>query len=350
MSITQIALRLGVHKSTISRELKRNAQVDDVESQIFWLGVYNLWSRQEVLDYLDKLKKNGNPTLQPEKCWTATMAQSIRNRRLYLANQLRRRKNPETAKWVIEKLKEHWSPEQIAGRSKIDGPEPVSHEFVYQMIISDRKRKGTLFRGLKRFRKRKQRIAMRTYGSTIPNRTSIESRPIEATQRSELGHIEGDLIVGYCNDGYILTSVDRKSRFTVLRKIPNKKKITVRLQQEVAFRKFRSVSSCTVDNGTEFTDHQTLTKNTGVPVFFCHPYCSTERGTVENTNGLIRYFLPKKSRFASLTQTHLNRIEYLMNNRPRKCLGYLTPKEVQFNQNICLPKHHSPPHTVAFDS
>ncbi len=198
MSISRIAVRLGVHKSTISRELRRNAQVSDTESQIFWIGVYNLWSRTEVLQYLEKLKAQGHPGLEPKRFWNASIAQDKRNRRLYLANQLRRRKSSETAKWVIQKLKEHWSPDQIAGRSKIAGPQPVSHEYVYQLIIQDKKNGGTLYRLLKRFRKRKQRFAKRTYGPVIPNRVSIENRPAIASTRSRLGDLEGSgLLLGW---------------------------------------------------------------------------------------------------------------------------------------------------------
>ena len=148
---------------------------------------------------------------------------------------------------------------------------------------------------------------------------------------ARLGDVEADLIVGYCSDGYVLITVDRKSKMTILRKL-------------------KTVHTCTEDNGSEFADHQTLTKNTGVPVYFTHPYSSCERGTVENTNGLVRYFLPKKTKFAKLTQTELNKIQDLLNHRPRKCLSYLTPKEVHFNQASRLNSPLSSSQSVAFDS
>ncbi|MEK6580627.1 MAG: hypothetical protein AABZ55_15495 [Bdellovibrionota bacterium] len=146
----------------------------------------NLWSKEEVLKYLENLKQIGQNPLQEKRYWTACDAQKIRDTRLYLANQIRRRKDPATAKWVIEKLKEHWSPEQIAGRSNIDGPQKISHEFVYQLIIANRKRGGTLYRLLKRFGKRKQRLARRVYGAPIPNHAGIEERPPEPNNRVRL--------------------------------------------------------------------------------------------------------------------------------------------------------------------
>jgi len=335
VSVTQIAQRLGVHKSTISRELKRNAQVVTRETQLFYQELRLLgFPKKEMEKQLDELKR----TAKDYRNWVATEAQRTRDYRLHCANQVRRRKSQTTRKWVIQKLKMHWSPAQIAGRSKVDGPEPISHEYVYQLIIADRKSGGNLYRLLKRFRKRKQRIAQRVYGPIIPNRTSIESRPTEANCRERLGDLEADLVQGYCSDGYVLSVIDRKSRILKLRKIRRKQKGIVRKELEYAIRKMGVVHTLTSDNGSEFCDHQQLTKNTGVPVYFTHPYSSCERGSIENANGLIRYFLPKKTPFKKITQTHLNKIETLLNNRPRKCLGFLTPIEVHSNQTSRVPE------------
>jgi IS30 family transposase len=330
LGVNQIALRVGVHKSTVSRELKRNGKVSTVESQLFWREVSLAeYPREQVEHYLEQLR----PRLNENSAWTALEAQRVREMRLLASQSLRRRKSIMTRAWVTRKLKAHWSPKQIAGRSKLEAPEPVSHEFVYQLIYRDRKKGGTLFRLLKRFRKRKQRFNSREYpaGSRIPGRVSIEKRPAAAERRTRLGDLEGDLIQGYCHSGYVLSVIDRKSRYVVLRKLKSKHKRLVLVQLERALRKLKHAQTLTLDNGTEFTDHAKLTQRTGVPVYFAHPYCSTDKGSIENANGLVRYYLPKKTCFKSLTQSKLNEIEGLLNHRPRECLAYLTPHEVHSN-------------------
>jgi IS30 family transposase len=172
---------------------------------------------------------------------------------------------------------------------------------------------------------------------------SIEKRPAAADLRDRIGDLEGDLIVGYRSSGHVLTVVDRKSRFVVLRKLKCKKKVQVRKQLQAALKQLGEVRTLTVDNGTEFTDHSELTRLTNIPVYFCHPYCSTERGTVENTNGLIRQYLPKGTSFENLSQAELNRIQNQLNNRPRECLGFLTPHEIHFKKDR-IPPHGRPLH------
>lgn len=333
LSVTEIAIRVNVHKSTISRELKRNGRRIERANLEFYLRLNPFLSEQEITAELDRISKI-------KFDWSATEAQRVREYRLKLANQLRRRKKPETARWVISKLKEHWSPEQIAGRSAIEGPERVSYEYVYRLLHEDKKRGGRLYRLLKRFGKRKQRLGERIYPHQlqIPNRRSIEKRPKLAQYRKRLGDLEADLILGASQSGYVLSVIDRKSRFMVLRKLRTKRKRTVRVQLERALRKMGQVKTLTVDNGTEFFDHQTLTRLTGVPVFFTHPYCSTDKGSIENANALVRYFLPKRTSFKKLTQKKLNKIEEALNQRPRKVLGYLTPKETHFKSQNQSPQ------------
>jgi IS30 family transposase len=188
---------------------------------------------------------------------------------------------------------------------------------------------------LKRFRKRKQRLGARKYpvGPRIPNRRGIELRPKVVESRARLGDLEGDLIQGYCHSGYILSVIDRKSRYLILRKLKTKRKTHVRVQLERALRQLGSAKTLTLDNGNEFCDHEALTRATGVPVYFARPYRSIERASNENANGLVRYFLPKKTCFKTLTQARLNEIQALLNRRPRDCLSYLTPEEVHFNRS-----------------
>lgn len=298
-SISEIAKRVGKNKSSISRELKRN-----------------------VFNYSE----------ESEPHWIAEEAQRVRNLRTYKSNQIRRRKKVETKRWVIEKLKLGWSPEQIAGRSKVDAPEIVSHECVYQMIIVNKKQGGKLYRLLKRFNKRKSRFAPRLYEPA--NRPSIKARPKVVDELKRTGDLEADLIQGYRADGYVLTVIDRKTQLVRLRKLKSKHKLRVRLELEKALANFGTIHTLTVDNGKEFFDYKELQRRLKIDVYFADPYCSTQRARVENMNGLIRYYLPKKTSFRELSQSDLNNIESLLNNRPRKSLKFLTP--IEFHRNFSV--------------
>ncbi|MEQ1877679.1 MAG: IS30 family transposase [Bdellovibrionia bacterium] len=290
-SQSEIAKRLRTNRSTICRELKRNTH-----------GSH----------------------------WRAEDAEKIRKGRAARANGVRRGKRRETLSWVIEKLKLNWSPEQIAGRSGIEGPEKLCTETVYSFLRKDRKEGGGLHRLLKRFRKRKSRFCNRDYSAkpTIPNRIGIEKRPSLVNERSRLGDLEGDLVVGYKQSGYVITVVDRTSLAVALEKIERKTKSQVLKGLKSAIARLGHAHTLTLDNGREFAAHQTLTHDCGVSVFFARPYASHERGTVENTNGLLRYYLPKKTSFGPLNSEKLNLIEQELNTRPRKVLAYLTPQEV----------------------
>jgi transposase, IS30 family len=326
LSISEIARRIGRDKSTVSRELRRNRSVVTPQDALFYFRIERLWTEEQLDEYLLTRPPEERRTV---KCWTHAAAQSHSEFRRWRANQKRRRKTPATRKWVIAKLRLGWSPQQIAGRSKLDGPQRVSHEYVYALLHRDKKRGGKLYRLLKRFGKRKQRLGTRDYPSPPDSgRPGIEQRPAIVTERDRLGDCEADLIVGYRQSGYVLSVVDRSSRATVLRKLRTKHMHAVRGQLEIALRQLGGAHTLTVDNGKEFYGHRELTRTSHVRVFFTHPYCSTERGSIENLNGLVRYYLPKRSSFATLSQSRLNEIQKLLNHRPRKCLAYLTPHEV----------------------
>lgn len=335
LSVSEIARRIGKNKSTVSRELRRNQTTETPQERYFLFRVHQLWTEDELDEYLQTqpAEKRKNKTY-----WKHSDAQQLCDNRRWLSNQRRRRKSPETRKWVIEKLRQGWSPQQIAGRSKLEAVESVSHEYVYALLHRDKKRGGRLYRLLRRFGKRKQRLGDREYATPLPGRVGIEERPAIVDERSRLGDHEGDLIVGYRQSGYVLSVLDRKSKKTVLRKLKTKHKQRVRQQIEVALRKLGGGHTLTVDNGKEFYDHGELARRTGVEVYFTHPYSSTERGSIENLNGLVRYYLPKRTSFAKLTQTRLNEIENLLNHRPRKCLGYLTPHEVHSKKHSLRPR------------
>lgn len=330
-TVTEIAKRIGRHKSTVSRELRRNADILVPDEQFIALRVLPKDSAK-----LDEHLRTV-PTYDVTErtiVWSYSTAQATCEARARRAAQERRRKDPETRKWVIEKVRIHWSPEQIAGRSEIDGPQPVSHEYVYSVVREEKKKGSNLHHHLKRFCRRKQRFGVREYKRTTAqtNRVSIDERPAIVEKRSRLGDCEADLIVGYRQSGYVLTVIDRKSRAIVLRRLDSKCMKEVCAQVVIAFAILGVVHTLTTDNGTEFNGHEELARKTGVSVFFTHPYCSTERASVENANGLVRYYLPKRSSFARITQERLDHIARTLNSRPRKCLGYLTPAEVHLKQ------------------
>lgn len=349
LSLAEIARRIGKHRSTISRELWRNAcSISSVDDRVFWTGVANLWGREDCDAYAKYLSKFEQP--KDLANWSYTIANRVRKRRVQLANGVRAKKSKKTIQWVIHCLKQGWSPQQIAGRSKIDGPEAVSHEFVYLLVKRDKGQGGSLYRCLRRHRKRKQRFGARDYDQPwlkgILNRVSIEKRPKVVNKRKRLGDLEADLIQGHKTSGYVLSVVDRRSRFTVLRRIRTKDKTSVRLQLEEALKQYAVTHTLTVDNGREFSDHEVLSHHAGINVYFAHPYCSTERGSIENLNGLVRQYLPKRKRFLWLSQKRLDRIQCLLNTRPRACLNFLTPLELQIKEST--PANKTP--RVAFDS
>lgn len=332
LSLSEIARRIGKDKSTVSRELRRNAVLVTPHDRFFFYAVERLWTDEQLEAFLKTQPVEARATTAE---WQHAQAQEVAAHRAWLAQQKRRRKRPETRKWVIEKLRSGWSPEQIAGRSRIDGPQSVSHEYVYALVHRDKKRGGRLYRLLRRFGRRKQRFGARAYdGSPAPSdRVSIDKRPAIVAKRARLGDCEGDLIIGYQQSGCVLSVVDRKSRATMLRHLTSKRMHEVRAALETSLKRLRA-RTLTVDNGKEFYAHKQLAKNARVDVFFTHPYCSTERGSIENLNGLVRYFLPKRKSFSRLTQKRLDEIVELLNHRPRKCLGYLTPHEVHFKKSV----------------
>lgn len=315
-SDSEIARRTGFHRSTICREFRRNCDEEEISYQQY------VEMKEEFQD------EEIDPPPAPRDRWNAEFASKNRNLRLWKANQIRRRKDKKTIQWAIQKLKIGWTPEQIAGRSKIDGPNPISHECIYEYIKRDRKAHGRLFTLLKRFRKRKQRNGYRSYAGHLPNRVFIDTRPKVVEKRIRLGDIEADLICGYKARGYLLTLVDRASRRTILKKLKTKSKTEVYFAICYALEEFIILRTLTVDNGKEFALHEKISKSKNLKVYFTHPYTSQEKGTVENTNGLIRRHLPKGTDLSKVSEKKIKNIENLLNNCPRKVLNYLTPMEV----------------------
>lgn len=208
----------------------------------------------------------------------------------------------------------------------------ISHEAIYQHIYSRPQAKmNKKLIALLPFHKSKR---WSTKGSAkrkhiIKGRICIENRPEHIEERKEEGHWEGDLMIGVKQGSAIGTLVERKTRFTYIVKLANKKSNTVTSAFSKALNSLDDHwrKTLTYDNGVEMAYHQKLTAKSGMDVYFAHPYSSWERGTNENTNGLIRRYLPKGTNFHQITEEQLKNIQHKLNNRPRKILGYKTPLE-----------------------
>ena len=290
---TEIARVVGKHKSTISREIVRNSG---------------------------------------ERGYRPIQAQRLCEQR----KQGKYKGRFSASDWhLIEYLlsAHQWSPEQICLRLKEDGILEISHERIYQHIILDKQTGGDLYTHLRERAKRRKR-----YGSgkerrgQIPNQVSIDERPKDVDARDEPGaDWEGDLIIGSKHKQAIVTLVDRCTRYTYLAKVPFKTALSV---QQAICSCLSSVKalfrSCTLDNGKEFALHEKISQTLDGQVYFAHPYSSWERGTNENTNGLIRQYFPKNCDFTTITDKQLADVQDKLNNRPRKVLGMKTPNELFF--------------------
>ena len=245
---------------------------------------------------------------------------------------------PETIRYIEDKLAEEHSPEQIAERMKIDagwdGP-TVSHERIYQYIWSDKAVGGKLYKylrigGTKQRRKRRNSRDMR---GTIKNRVGIEQRPEIVERKIRIGDWEGDTVVGKNHQGALVTLVDRKSKLTLIGKVNRYtaeavEKTIISLMELLPRRNY----TLTVDNGKEFASHESVADALRIKVFFADPYSAWQRGLNENTNGLIRQYVPKGSDVRILTDEQVEHIMDRLNNRPRKSLGFLTPNEVFYKR------------------
>lgn len=252
-------------------------------------------------------------------------------------------KNPETYLYVREKLREEeWSPQIISGRIKHDKPHlSICTETIYQYIHGKGK-KHKLWKHLEqRHKRRRVKTGRKTQKdkphSRIPYAVSIDQRPTKANNRLQAGHFETDLMEGPRFQKTALSvTVDRKSRHTSLGKVKNKtadekqKLLTFQLKTLQSLQKAHKpiVRSITADNGSENTNHQAIGNELNTDFFFCHPYHSWEKGTVENTNKRIRRYIPKGSSIQKITAVQIQWIENKLNNRPMKCLNFQTPNEV----------------------
>jgi IS30 family transposase len=231
-----------------------------------------------------------------------------------------------------KRLLEGWTPEIISGRARLEGRAWVCKETIYKHVYAQAKAGGELWKSLPRAHRKRRRRCPRVDGrgrGKIPNQRMIDTRPAEVETRALVGHWEGDLINGAAKTGNLATVVERNTRFTLVGRTNTKEADEVTavlcalLRQVPQFAR----TGLTLDNGKEFARHEDLAHATGLDVFFARPYHSWERGTNENTNGLIRRLYPKQSSFAHIGKRELRRIDRYLNDRPRKCLGWKTPRE-----------------------
>ncbi len=239
--------------------------------------------------------------------------------------------------FVYRGLLNGWSPEQISGRIKLKYPNDtimsISYEAIYTHIYAHRQaRLNRKLIALLPYKKtqRRRANAKSKRGTKIKDQTSIDDRPKHIETREEIGHWEGDLIVGKGQKSAIGTLVERKARYTFIIKLKSRKSSIVRKGFAKELNQINTLftKSLTYDNGMEMAEHKQFTNHTNMPVYFAHPYSSWERGTNENTNGLIRRFFPKGTDFKKITEKQLKVVQNKLNNRPRKVLGYKTPNEV----------------------
>jgi len=303
-SIRLISRVLGRSVSSIAREIKRNIP----------------------------LQYRYTPRLANER---ALKKRKSRGRKLRLKSIFIRR-------YVIDHLKMGYSPEQIAGRLSLEYPKcRISHEAIYQYIYHrvhcDYLRVGyhDLRVYLKRRHKRRERKGMRKYQRIFkPKGLSIEERPIEVQKRKTIGHWGGDSMVSRKSKIGLNTLVERKTGLVLISKIQNG---TSNETANTVIERLKSLpcKTLTTDNGTENFAYKKIQKELQISCYFAHPYCSGERGTNENTNGLIRYYLPKGTDFATISNETIQTVENTLNNRPRKRLGWKTPLEA-FNESVAL--------------
>lgn len=295
LNASQIAQRLGRHRSTISRELRRNSRPQD--------GYY-----------------------RGDEAHSRTTARRRNCRRWGKFSE---------AQWqyVNDRLREEWSPDQISGLLAEEAGFSISHETIYRHVWRDRHRGGSLHTALRQNPKQKRkRYRSKDSRGKLQGKRMIDERPAEVAERQVIGHWEGDTVMGSADNGAcILTLVERVSGLTLIGKLRNRTKEECNRRAIELIRSHSyAFKSITVDNGTEFHGYKDIEAATGVPFYFARPYHSWERGTNENTNGLIRQYLPKRKSMASLTQAQCDAIALKLNRRPRRRHGYKTPEAVLY--------------------
>ena len=290
----EIAKEVAVHKSTISRELKRNGS-----------KIYKRYSAQTA----DKVSTN---------------------RRRYASKISNKKMTKDIIMLIVKYIEDDFSPEQTSATLKIRNGVEISHVRIYQHIREDKLKGGDLHTHLRFYHTGKRRAQ---YGAKhkgrIKERVSISQRPKIVEEKIRLGDFEIDTIIGTNRKGAITTAVDRVSLLSIISIPTTKKADEVEAEIKRILSPFKDkIQTITSDNGLEFSNHKNISQALDCEYYFCHPYSSWERGLNEYTNGLIRQYIPKGTSFENITPEYIKMIEDKLNNRPRKSLNWRTPNEV----------------------
>jgi len=299
LSISEIARKIGRHKSTVSREIKRN---------------------RGLRGYRYKQAHN-----------KALLRRFTVKRHYKLTSLLKSH--------IIRYLEYGFSPEQIVGRFKVKKRTCVSVECIYQYIWNDKKQGGNIYSYLRRKNKRyRKRGNLKDSRGVIPNKKSIEERLEIVNNRLRIGDWEIDLVVGKDGSGYLVTATERYTNLNRIGFVKNKECKLVEDEVVRILSKEKNIFTITSDNGKEFANHENIAKRLGVEYYFANPYSSWERGTNENANGLIRQYFPKKEYF-TVSESFMEKIkktEKRLNNRPRKKIGFYTPNEIYLKGVVAI--------------
>jgi len=293
-TLSKIAELIGVNKSTVSRELKRNSQNN----------YYSAEHAQIQASCRDKFK----------------------SRYKKLTNKLKLR--------IGKLLREGLSPEQLVGRIYLKHKIVLSHETVYRYVYSNQNSGGRLYKSLRHQNKKyTNRSSQYKTRGQIKNRVNISKRPKIVESKTRFGDFEVDTIIGKDHKGAIVTLVDRKSKYTLMKIVESKHAdVVTKAIIDLLYPIKHLVHTITADNGKEFSYHEEVAQKLNIKFYFCDPYSSWQRGLNEHTNGLIREYIPKKSKFDTVNRTQIVTIQNKLNNRPRKILKFYTPNEIFFKE------------------
>ena len=300
-SQTFVANILGVHKSTISRELKRNTPQRGIGAKRYNADCA---SSKAVQRHIDKPKN------------------------IRFGSELK----AQAKEWMQTK---RYSPELVCAQWKKDGIDGVSHETIYRFVWeckhtnkrANKEYKG-LYKYLKHGKRRRKRGNYKDTRGLIPNRVSIEKRPAIVDKKQRFGDIEVDLIMGKNHQSALLVTVDRATLMSTIDKLADKNATQITKVLIKRMKKFPQLKTITFDNDQAFSQHEKIAKALNIKSYFTRPYTSQDKGTIENRNGVIRLFFPKKTDFNLIENSEIKRVEKELNNRPIRKFGYLTPNEV----------------------
>ena len=292
---SKVAYYLEVHKSTISREIRRN---------------------------------QGHKGYRPRQAHEKAM-----QRRYVAAKQVKM--TPAMIKLVNHFIRLDFSPEQVSGFLARKHALKISHETIYKHIWSEKRNGGTLYKHLRHsHRKYRKRYGTKERRGRIQGQVSIDLRPALVEAKSRIGDWEIDTITGKNSKGYLLTVVERKSKLTLIKRVPERQADQMAKAIVQLLRPYKdNLFTITADNGKEFAQHKKISKSLKTDIYFAHPYHAWERGLNENTNGLIRQYFPKKLDFQTIDDKSILHTMERLNNRPRKTLGFATPNEVFLKEN-----------------